>query len=154
MEREILSRDEYEGRKERASQIEGDLFNLRVTVSRRMEESSKKEPTISDRLGVPTMTGVNLPRIEIPTFDGKIFNWHLFWKQFQAAVQDKPQLEEVDKLPYLREALKDGPARNVIKGLTQTAESYQQAVRCLKDCYDRPGSPIASMFGISYKHQL
>ena len=84
------------------------------------------------------MTGVNLPRIEIPTFDGNILNWRLFWEQFQAAVHDKPQLEEVDKLTYLRDALKDGPARNVIKGLTQTAESYQEAVRCLKDRYDRP----------------
>ena len=47
-------------------------------------------------------------------------------------------MEEVDKLTYLRDALKDGPARNVVQGLTQTAESYQDAVRCLKDRYDRP----------------
>ena len=36
------------------------------------------------------------------------------------------------------ECPQDGPARNVIKGLTQAAESYQEAVRCLKDRYDRP----------------
>ena len=65
-------------------------------------------------------------------------NWHLFWEQFQAAVHDKPQLEEADKLTYLLDALNDGPARNFIKGLTQTAESYQVAVRCLKDRYNFP----------------
>ena len=88
---------------------------------------------------MPVISGTNLPRIEIPTFDGNILNWRLFWEQFQAAVHDKPHLGKVEKLiTYLRDALKDGPARNVIQGLTQTAESYQEAVRCLKDCYDRP----------------
>ena len=84
------------------------------------------------------MAGINLPRIEIPTFNGNILNWRLFWEQFQAAIHDKPQLGEVDKLTYLQDALKDGPARSVIQGLTQTAESYQEAIRCLKDHYDRP----------------
>ena len=89
LEREILSLDDYEGHKEKASRIERDLFDLRVTVSRRMEESTKKEYT-RDRFGVPAMTGVNLPQIEIPTFDGNILNWRLLWEQFQAAVHDKP----------------------------------------------------------------
>ena len=95
LEGEILSLDDYEGHKEKASRIERDLFDLRVAVSRRMEESTKKEHT-RDGFGVLAMTGVNLPRIEIPTFDGNILNWRLFWEQFQAAVHDKPQLEEVD----------------------------------------------------------
>ena len=77
LEKEILSLDDYEGRKGRASHIERDLFDLRVVVSRRMEESSKKESK-GDKFGVPAMAGVNLPRIEIPTFDGNILNWRLF----------------------------------------------------------------------------
>ena len=93
-----------------------------------MEESTKKEPT-SDRFGVPAITGVNLPRIEIQTFDSNILNWRLFWEQFQGAVHDKPQLEEVDKLTYLRDTLENGLARNAIKGLTQTAETNQE-VNC------------------------
>ena len=137
LEKEILSLNDYESRKERASHIERDLFNLRVAVSQQMEESLKKEHK-DDKFGVLAMAGVNLPRIEIPNFDGNILNWCLFWKQFQAAVHDKPPLEEVDKLTYLQGALKDGPARNVIKGLTQTAESYQEAVRGLKDLCDHP----------------
>ena len=95
-----------------------------MAVSRRMEEMSKKEPT-SDKFGLPAMAGVNLQWIDIRNFDGNILNWCLFWEQFQAAVHDKPQLEKVEKLTYLRDVLKDGPARNVIKGLTQRAESDQ-----------------------------
>ena len=38
----------------------------------------------------------------------------------------------------MHDALKDGPARNVIQGVTQTAESYQDTEGCLKGRYDRP----------------
>ena len=86
----------------------------------------------------PLMAGVSLLRIEIPPFDGNILKWRLFWEQFQVAVHDKPHLREIDKLTYLRDAVKGGPARNVIQGLTQTADSYQEAIECLKARYDRP----------------
>ena len=54
------------------------------------------------------------------------------------AIHTKEQLQEVEKLAYLRDTLKNGPAKNVIKGLEQTAESYQEAIRCLQECYNRP----------------
>ena len=38
----------------------------------------------------------------------------------------------------MRDAVKGGPTRNVIQGLTQTAESYQEAIECLKARYDFP----------------
>ena len=39
---------------------------------------------------------------------------------------------------YLQEAIKDGPAGFVIQGLTRTSESYEEAVKCLRERYDRP----------------
>ena len=84
------------------------------------------------------MASVSLPRIEIPTFDGNILNWKLFLEQFQSAIHDKPHLGEIDNLTYLRDAVKGGPARNVIQGLTQTVESYKEAIECLRARYDRP----------------
>ena len=39
---------------------------------------------------------------------------------------------------YLQEAIKDGLARFAIQGLTRTSESYEGAIRCLKEPYDRP----------------
>ena len=89
----------------------------------------KKEPNpkIAE---MPMISGINLPRIDIPTSDGNILNWRLFWEQFQAAVHDKPHLGEIDKLTYLHDALRNGPARNIIQGLTESAESYQEAIKC------------------------
>ena len=84
------------------------------------------------------MDGVNLPRIEIPKFDVNILNSRPFWEQFRAAVHDKPHLGEVDRLTYLRDAIKGGPAMYVIQRLTQSTESYPEAIKCLHDRYDRP----------------
>ena len=39
---------------------------------------------------------------------------------------------------YLQEALKNGPARFVIQELTRTFESYEEAIICLREWYDRP----------------
>ena len=136
LKKDIFSLEDIGERVRKASDIKGSLFDLGVAISRLMERT-KKEPS-PQVITPPMLAGVNLPRIEIPTFDGNILNWRLFWEQFQAAVHDKPQLGEVDKLTYLRDALKSGPAKSVVQGLTQTADSYQEAIRCLKDRYDRP----------------
>ena len=39
---------------------------------------------------------------------------------------------------YLQVAHKYHLARLVIQGLTQTSESYEEAIRCLKEWHDRP----------------
>ena len=40
-------------------------------------------------------------------------------------------------MTYLRQAIKDGPARHVIEGLSQTAKNYVEAIECLQERYDR-----------------
>ena len=102
-------------------------------------EEIKEEPEPREAIRTPAMSGINTPRIEIPTFDGNVLNWGLFWEQFQDAVHDKQHMGEIDKLMYRRDAHKDGPAKNVIHCLTHSAESYQEAIKCSKDRYDRPG---------------
>ena len=134
--KKIFSLDDVGERLGKASSLEGELLELRVAISRKTE--TKKE-TAAETIGMPmTMGGVNLPRIEVPKFDGNILNWQPFWEQFRAAVHDKTCLGDIDKLTYLQDAIKGGPAMYVIRGLTQTAESYAEAVKCLHDRYDRP----------------
>ena len=87
---------------------------------------------------MPTMDGVNLQRIEIPTFEGNILNQQPYWDQFQVAIHEEPHFGDVEKLTYLWDALKGGPAMYAIQGLTQTAESYGEANKCLRDCFDFP----------------
>ena len=113
-------------------------------------KSTKKEP-IPEMIGMPMMGGVNFPPIEVPKFDGIIMKWRPFWEQFQAAIQNKPHLEDVDKLTYLRDAIKGGRAMYVIQGGTQTAESYGEAIKYLEDSYECLELPIMSISGASFK---
>ena len=71
-------------------------------------------------------------------FNGKVLSWKSFWEQFDATIHSKAGLNNTDKLTYLQDAFKDGPTRFVIEGLTQTSESYEEAIKCLKERYDCP----------------
>ena len=84
------------------------------------------------------MSGVKLPKISVPTFNGQVLNWKSFWEQFDGTVHCKTGLNNTKKLVYLQEALNNGTARFVIQGLTQMSESYQEAIKCLKEWYDPP----------------
>ena len=81
---------------------------------------------------------VELPRISTPTFDGDILNWVAFWEQFEVAIHSNERLHDAHKFIYLREAVKDGPAKQVIQGISHSAGSYEEAVECLRKRYDRP----------------
>ena len=65
------------------------------------------------------VSGVKLPKIEVPTFDGNMLNWGIFWEQFRAIIHSRDHLSDVEKLAYLQHALKDGLAKHVIEGLTR-----------------------------------
>ena len=57
------------------------------------------------------LSGVKLSKISVPIFDGKILNWKSFWEQLDATIHSKTWLNDTEKLMYLQDALKDGPAR-------------------------------------------
>ena len=73
--------------------------------------------------GAIDMSGTQLPKIEVPTFDGNLLNWRFYWEQFECTIHSKTQLTNTDKLTYLRDALNDGPARHVVTRLTQTSQN-------------------------------
>ena len=72
-----------------------------------------------------------LPKVTLPSFDGKIVEWTAFWEQFAAHVDDAEDLAEVTKFGYLKSLLK-GEAVDCISGLTLTTANYAVAVDLLK----------------------
>ena len=82
--------------------------------------------------------GVKLPKLDVPTFDGDLLNWQTFWEQFCVAVHDRSNISDAEKLVYLRNSLKDGPAKGVIEGLSRSGEHYNEAIECLRSHSDRP----------------
>ena len=47
-----------------------------------------------------------------------------FWEQFEISIHNKELLTKAEKMAYLQDALKGGPAEQVIQGLAQTADTY------------------------------
>ena len=82
--------------------------------------------------------GIKLPKIDVPTFDGNVMNWRSFWEQYEVAIHSKSQLTDPEKLAYLRQALQNGSARQVIEGLSGTGNNYTEAIDCLRKRYDKP----------------
>ena len=57
---------------------------------------------------------MKLPKLDVPTFDGDLFNWCQFWEQFSVSVHEHKNLSNTEKLVYLQQAVKKGSAKNAI----------------------------------------
>ena len=77
---------------------------------------------------------VKLPKIDMPTFDGKITEWSNFWESFEINVNARTGLNDKQKLDLLYRLLK-GPALDKIKGLGLQGENYE----------NRKGDPRATL---------
>ena len=107
------------------------------TLSHKVK-SSLTPPTDTSTRATTGGTGVKLPRLDVPLFDGNIIHWKQFWDQFTVAVHHKTTLSNAEKTVYLQRAIKDGSARSAIEGLSHSGDNYEEAVECLKSRYDRP----------------
>ena len=53
-------------------------------------------------------------------------------------IHSKGQLKDAEKLAYLRDAPKDGPARHTVEGLSQDVNYYKEAIGCFQKCFHWP----------------
>ena len=101
--------------------MEKALFNNSLEIKRQLK----------DHVSTPTTSeskGVQLPKLDVPTFDGNILNWRSFWEQFQDSVHDRSNLAESEKLVYLQHALKNGSAKQAIEGLSHSGVYYSETI--------------------------
>ena len=96
--------------------------------------SKESTETVSDAVS----QWCEITKLDVPTFDGDILNWMTFWEQFLIAVHGRSNLSNAEKLTYLRHSVKDGAAKTSTEGLLRSGEQYDEALQCLKDCYNRP----------------
>ena len=67
-----------------------------------------------------------------------MLHWTQFWEKFTVSVHERTDISEPEKLVYLQQAIKDGPAKSVIEGLSRSADHYADAIECLRSRFDRP----------------
>ena len=76
--------------------MEGALSELDFEAVRRLHLLTETPATYEAHLE-PT---VELPKISVPTFDGDILSWAVFWEKFQTAIHGNKKLHEAQKLAY------------------------------------------------------
>lgn len=81
------------------------------------------------------MSYSKLPDLNLPEFSGDLLQWHQFWDQFSSNI-DRRNLNDVDKLLYLKGSLK-GEAARLVDGFDTTNRSFQLAVDTLKSRYGK-----------------
>lgn len=74
---------------------------------------------------------IKLPKLSIQKFDGRVTSWLPFWNQFEAAIHNNPQLNDVEKFNYLHSYLED-KAADAIRGTALTAANYTAAIAKLQ----------------------
>ena len=118
------------------STLDKEPFDLSLVIKRHLYSPVAVPDTPHPTRAEPK--GVRLPKLEVPVFDGEILRWQTFWEQFCVAIHDRTDISDTEKLVYLRHAIKDGTAKNVIEGLSRSGEHYAEAIGCLKTRYNRP----------------
>ena len=71
---------------------------------------------------------MRLLKLDVPTFDGSVFDWRTFWGQFQVSVHERSDFSDSEKLDNLQHSLKKGSAKNAIEGLSRSRDTYTEAV--------------------------
>ena len=94
-----------------------------------------REAAASGGAGSGPLTTVNLPKLEVPTFDGKVECWVSFRDLFTASVKNHKGLSEAQKLQYLMSSVK-GEAENIVKGFSITDGNFKKAWSLLERRYD------------------
>ena len=99
------------------------LFN-RITGERNnLDNTTLPDPSIVLR---NERGNVRLPQISLPTFDGDITEWASFLELFDAVLASSGNLDDVNKLFYLKSAPK-GNAFKIVESLATTGANYKEA---------------------------
>nr|XP_049702535.1 uncharacterized protein LOC126055847 [Helicoverpa armigera] len=127
---DILHSDPDEQIQEREV-LENKFINL-IAISQELLDNSgvKKETDHNDQFSSNYSShkhsGIKLPTIKLPTFDGNYLKWLEFKDTFLSVVDSNLEIPHINKFHYLRSAL-EGSAAVVIKSIEFSAKNYKVA---------------------------
>ena len=88
---------------------------------------------------------VNLPKLQIPVFDGNLQQWQEFWDIYKATIHEQQTMPAVLKFSYLKSVLK-GSALSAIAGIPLTSENYSLVVKLLQERFGRKEAIVESLY--------
>lgn len=130
-------KDEFTNVQERfyslASKVE-DIIDSTASTASASTSSNVIQPSGSGT-AVIMKRRVKLPEASLPNFDGRYENWLSFKNTFLAMIDTQADLSDVEKLQYLKSALK-GEAANKLKILSIEGSNYHKAWELLTRSYE------------------
>lgn len=95
------------------------------------------DPVLAPPIPMPAQLAhhIQIPRLNVPSFNGAYEDWPSFRDLFVAAVHSNPTLLPVHKLQYLKSLL-TGSAESLLKPITTTADNYNIAWGKLQERFD------------------
>ena len=88
---------------------------------------------------------VNLPKLEIPFFNGDKLRWSEFWDTFEATVDQNSHLSNIEKLSYLNSKL-TGEAKQAVSGIYLSNDNYDITKTLLKERFGNSQSVVNSHY--------
>ena len=79
----------------------------------------------------------DLPTIKVPTFAGDILEWSTFWAAFRSSIDSRTELNNTQKLQYLRQAVKDPDLQSLLHSPLETEDMYVSVIAELKDRFNK-----------------
>ena len=110
---------------------------LRLTSTKIEPKSTPLDTSSSSISDVSSHSHIKLPKLSVPSFNGDVMKWAVFWERFQAIIHENPRLDNHEKLTYLREAISDLDACQLLSTTTVTAEQYDELTTLLRKRYDQ-----------------
>ncbi|XP_055590334.1 uncharacterized protein LOC129742461 [Uranotaenia lowii] len=112
----------------RLFKVKGDLMSkLPATTS---FETPNPQPSLS----TTHLSGIKLPTISLPEFDGDYEQWLPFHDTYIALIHNNPDLPPIQKFHYLRAALK-GEAAQLVESISISSANYNLAWNMLTGRY-------------------
>ena len=115
---------------------------------RRIDNNSQglipQTPSLGYHLEPPSLK-INLPKLQLPTFDGNICHWQEFWDTFKSSIHEQTNLPDVYKFSYLKSLLR-GSALSAITRISMTSENYPLVIRHLMERFGRKEVIIESLY--------
>ncbi|KAI5633212.1 hypothetical protein NE865_14091 [Phthorimaea operculella] len=95
-------------------------FECNRLQSIKPQEQAESKPIVSPET---SQSYVNLPRLELVSFDGDIQKWPLFYESFRSVIHENKRLTNTEKMQYLVGKL-SGNALNMCRGIMPTGDNY------------------------------
>ncbi|XP_062540927.1 uncharacterized protein LOC134208970 [Armigeres subalbatus] len=129
LQEEIADMDEDEQNEEEinkaSTKFENQYYELRAALLMKITPPVATPPPLDTTRNIAGgfHSGVRLPQISLPDFDGDYRGWLTFKSTYESLIHESAELSDVQKFHYLKSALK-GEAAKLIESLTITSGNY------------------------------